>query len=234
MQAKIVLVRPLYEENIGLVARAMANFGFGELALVKPECDFLGEKAKSRAMHGKQLLLKAKRFGSIKQATRGCSYAIATSARQGRNRNALSASEISERFGKGRAKIALVFGPEPSGLTNREIAECDFVARIAASSKYATLNLSHAVCIMLYQLFAAGKWKEKSFADARPGTKRRVLKAFEDDLRMLPSIDDKKTILASFKALSSRALLSEKEALALIAFFAETGKGLWRKGKQKD
>lgn len=233
MQLKIVLVRPVYPENLGLAARAMANFGSTKLALVKPECNWKSGKAKSRAMHAQQVLLRAKRFDSIEEATADCSYTIATSAKKGRNKKALSALQIAERFGKSHAKIALVFGPEPSGLTNAEIAECDFIASIAASKSYPTLNLSHAVCVMLYQLFVAGKGIGKQLVwDVKPATKKRLLSAFEESLRMLPSIDDKKTVLASFKAMSSRALLSEKEAKALLAFLSETGKALpknkWR------
>lgn len=233
MKPKIVLVRPVYEENIGLTARAMANFECKDLRLVKPECSWKTGKAKSRAMHGKQVLLKAKRFDSIEEATKDCSYAIATSARKGGSRNAVSAAELSKRFGKSQAKVALVFGPEPSGLTNREIAECDFVASIPASKKYPTLNLSHAVCIMLYQLFSEKKEKAKAFREANPAIKSLLVKAFEKNLEMLASIDDKKTVLASFKALSSRALLSEKEAKAVLAFLSETHKTLGRKQRNR-
>ncbi len=235
LKVKIVLVRPVYDENVGLTARTMANFGYRELALVGPECDWNSGKAKSRAMHGKSLLLKAKEFDSIKEAVKDCSYAIATSARKGKNRNFLKPVEIAERFGKSNAKIALVFGSEPSGLSNREIAECDFVASIPASAKYPTLNLSHAVCVMLYQLFAesekkAGNGKKAGFKSAKPTTKKILVKIFEKDLSLLSSIDDKKAVLASFKALCSRSLLSEKEAKALIAFLSETEKSLNKKG----
>ncbi len=232
MRLKIVLVRPIYEENIGLVARAMANFGFEELVIVKPECDLKSGKTKSRAMHGKHVLLKARSFENIEEAVKDCTYSIATSARKGKNRNFLKPVEIAEKFGKSNAKIAIVFGSEPSGLSNEEIAECDFVASIPASAKYPTLNLSHAVCVMLYQLFAGNKKAKNAkaeFNDAKPVTKKILLKAFEKDLAMLSSIDDKRNVLASFKALCSRSLLSEKEAKALVAFLSETGKGLQNK-----
>lgn len=235
MKLKIVLVRPLYEENVGLAARAAANFGCKELALVRPECDWKSGKARSRAMHGKQVLLKAKVFDSIREVVKGCSFVVATSAKQRRNRKAMDLEEIAGRFGRSLAKIALVFGPEPSGLSAAEIDECDFVARIPASGRYATLNLSHAVCVMLYCLFAAGKnkGKGKGFDCVKPATKRLVLKAFERDLAMLPGIDDKAMVFSAFKALLARALVSEKEARALTAFLSETGKGLGQKGKRK-
>ncbi|MCX6799266.1 MAG: RNA methyltransferase, partial [Candidatus Diapherotrites archaeon] len=147
MRAKIVLARPMYEENIGLIARAMANFGCSELALVQPQCEWKSEKAKSRAMHGKGILQKAKKFGSIKEACADCSCAIATTAKAGGGkigRTAVTARKFAEKFAGSSQKIALVFGSEPDGLSNSEAGECDFVATIPASPEYKTLNISHA------------------------------------------------------------------------------------------
>ncbi len=223
MKAKIVLVRPVYEENIGLVARAMANFGFKEISLVKPECDFRGGKAKSRAMHGKDVLLKANVFDSLEEALKGSSYAIATSAKERRNRPFLKLPSFVERFSGSRGKVALVFGPEPSGLSADEIDACDFVVSIPASKKYSTLNLSHAVCVMLYSLSVA-KGKKTNFAEARPASKKKLLELFEADLKAVKGINDKAMVRASFKALLARSLLSEKEAKALTAFFGKKRK----------
>ena len=222
MRLKIVLVRPVYSENIGLVARAMANFGFKEVALVKPECDFLGGKARSRAMHGKQVLLKAKVFDSLGEALKDCSYAIATSAKARRNRPFLELPAFAERFSKSRSKIALVFGPEPSGLSAAEIDECDFVVSIPASKKYSTLNLSHAVCLVLYSLFVQKKPKSGEFKEAAPHSKKKLVELFERDLKAVGGINDKAMVRASFKALLARGLLSEKEAKALTAFFGRS------------
>jgi len=217
LKAKIVLVRPKYGENVGLAARACANFGCRELALVRPECDFKSGKAKARAMHGQNVLLKAKIFDSIEEAVKDCSYVVCTSAKARKNRKALGLGEFAERFAGGRGKVGLVFGPEPSGLSAGEIDECDFVVGIEASGKYPTLNLSHAVCVVLYSLFSAGK--DKRFSQAKPASKRKLVELFETSLGKSRGIQDKAMVLASFRALTARSLLSEKEAGALIAFF---------------
>jgi len=176
-------------------------------------------------------LLKASVFESISKATVDCGYVIATSARKGRERRALKPEEIVKRFGKGAAKIAIVFGCEADGLSNEEIAECDFVARIAASRDYPTLNLSHAVVAILCQVFKAESGK--SVFDARPETRKRMLEFFKQDLELVPGIDNRPRVLAAFKAMSSRSLLSEKEARALLAFFGKTKRALKGKaGKQ--
>jgi TrmH family RNA methyltransferase len=228
LQARIVLVKPLYGENVGLVARACANFGVKELALVRPECDFLGEKAVSRAMHGRQVLEKAKICDSLEQALEGCYYSVATSARKGRERKAMPLPELVKRFGKSRAKLGFVFGPEPSGLSNAEIGQCDFVACIPASKPYPVLNLSHAVAVVLSRFFEAPE-TGKVF-DARPETRKRLLRFFKEDLELVPGIDNRPRVFASFKALTSRSRLSEKECRALVAFFGKAGKKLG-KGK---
>ncbi len=219
-----MLVKPLYGENIGLVARACANFGVKELFLVEPECSVLGEKAVSRAMHGRQVLENSKICGSLEQALEGCAYSVATSARKGRERKAMPLPELVKRFGKSRAKIAFVFGSEPSGLSNEEIAKCDFVVTIPASKAYPVLNLSHAVAVLLTGFFQAGG-KDTVF-DAGPETRKRMLQFFKEDLELVPGIDNPKRVYAAFRALTSRARLSEKECRALVAFFGKAGKRL--------
>jgi len=220
---RIVLVRPHYAENVGLVARAMANFGFKEFVLVRPECDFKGNLAKSRACHGQKVLLKAKSVECLGKALKGCTYAVATSAKARKNRPFLEFPAFAERLGKSSAKIALVFGPEPDGLSGEELDECDFLVKIPASKEYSTLNLSHAVCIALFLLFSK-KAKRPAFSEAGPASKKKLVELFENDLEMVRGIADKAMVRASFKALVSRSLLSEKEAKALAAFFGRKGK----------
>ena len=264
MAIKIVLVRTLYEENIGLAARACANFSVKDLALVKPECDWKSVKAKSRAMHGGNVLLKAKQYKTLEGATADCLYSVATSARKGKDRKPLKLPELAEMACRTGKKIALVFGPEPSGLSNSEILECDFVATIPASKSYPVLNLSHAVAVVLSAIFrekeekscfdarhgggkpeqaevqalfdsrpetrAAVRADKKPF-DARPETRKRMLGFFSECLGLVPGIDNRPRVFAAFRALTSRALLSEKEARALTAFF---GKGrIALKGKRE-
>ncbi len=240
MNVKIVLVRPLYEENVGYIARLAANFKVGEIALVRPRCNWRTGKAKSRAMHGKGILLEAKKFGSLERALQGCTYSIATTALLGKGkklrRNAIGVEQFAKRFAASKGKIALVFGPEPSGLSNEEIGQCDFIVSISASRKYRTLNIGHAAAILLYSLFAAkqGKGKKKAIREeARPGTKKLLNRKFGGILEKLPGIENKKAVLLSFKALTSRALLTEKEAKALLAFLSETGKMKGKKGKNQ-
>jgi len=235
MNAKIVLARPLYEENVGYIARLAANFECKEIALVQPECDWKTGKAKSRAMHGQSVLLKAKKFDSLQKAVGDCTYSIATTAITGSGakieRTAISVQQFAERFAGSRRKIALVFGSEQSGLSNAEIAECDFIVSIEAGKKYKTLNIGHAAAILLHALFAAKQAKKGTpFPEASNSLKNQLGEKFMQTLQCLPGIENRAAVLSSFKALAGRSLLSEKEARALLAFLNETGKEIG-KGK---
>ncbi|MDP2973631.1 MAG: RNA methyltransferase [Candidatus Diapherotrites archaeon] len=237
MNAKIVLVRPLYEENVGYIARLAANFECKEIALVQPKCDWRTGKAKSRAMHGRHLLLKAKKFNNLQAALRDCAYSIATTAITSSGgsikRTAISVQQFAERFAGSRRKIALVFGSEQNGLSNAEIAECDFIVSIDAGKKYKTLNIGHAAAIMLYCLFAAKQAKKGTpFPEASNALKKQLGKKFMQTLQCLPGIENRAAVLSSFKALAGRSLLAEKEAMALLAFLNEAQKGIG--AKQKD
>ncbi len=236
MNAKIVLVRPSYEENVGYIARLAANFECREIALVQPKCDWKTGKAKSRAMHGQHLLSKAKKFNSLRRALSGCAYSIATTAiaSSGGNieRTAVSVQQFAERFSTCKRKIALVFGSEQNGLSNAEIAECDFVVSIEASKKYKTLNIGHAAAILLHALFAAKQAKKGTpFLEASNTLKKRLGKKFQQTLQCLPGIENRAAVFSSFKALAGRSLLAEKEARALLAFLNEAQKGIGAKQK---
>ncbi len=235
MKSRVVLSRPLYEENVGLAARAAANFGCREMAVVRPRCNWRSTTALSRAMHGKGILLRAKEFGNLGQATAGCSYVIATTAKAGKggkiSRAAVPLKRFAGEFASSRKKAAIVFGPEPSGLTNEEIAECDFVVTVPSSCKYRALNLGCAVALVLYELFSAKAGKGFCFREAGHLKRRLLAEKFQAVEEMLPGIENRKAVLASFKALTGRALLGEKEASALLAFLSETEKELRGKGK---
>lgn len=239
MEAKIVLARPVYPENIGLVARAMANFGFSELALVRPLCDWKGDAAKSRAMRGKGILLGAKEFDSIGKAGADCANIVATTAKAGGGkigRTAVTARQLAMKLSGSKKKIAIVFGNEPDGLSNGEIAECDFAATIPCKSSYNTLNLSHAAAVFLYELQAAGKEKAL-FREAGAGQKKLLLQKLAETLKAMDGIDNKEAVGASFRALLGRSLISEKEACAIAAFLNEARKGIQKntpRGKEKN
>ena len=154
----VVLVRPQVAGNIGAIARVMANFDMTRLVLVASECDHLSKEAQDRAKHAKRILLRAR----VEPLTvlDSFDYVIGTTAQIGTEfnipRSPVMLKDAARSVDK-RTNIAIVFGSEGTGLTNDEIALCDYVVKISTSKKYPALNVSHAVAIVLYELFAANK-----------------------------------------------------------------------------
>ncbi|MGV8161825.1 MAG: RNA methyltransferase [Candidatus Nanoarchaeia archaeon] len=151
----IVLVRPSIPGNIGAVARSMANFGFSKLLLVEPKCK-IDEEARNRAKHAQKILGDIKIMKSLKDICKTQDLFIATTGVLGTDynipRSPLLPEEVAKKLSGVKGKIALVFGPEDTGLSNEELEVCDFTVNIPTSKTYPVMNLSHAVTVLLYEL----------------------------------------------------------------------------------
>jgi tRNA/rRNA methyltransferase len=188
--ARVVLVRSHYAGNLGAVARAMANFGLSHLALVSPHADLRSEEARRLSTHGEPILESATIANTLDEAVADCRVVLATSANvEGiyRTHNYGRPDEVLPSFVNALADgpCALVFGPEPSGLSNEEIARCHGMIRILADSKYPSLNLSHAVAICLYEL--RRHWLQSQGVASSPTQK---VAPFADQERMFESLRD--------------------------------------------
>ena len=148
---RVVLVEPEYEGNLGLVARVCKNFGIKELVLVNPKADPLGKEALIRAVHAKELLENAVVVESLEEAVKGTSYVVGTTAKTACEYN-VNRSHVMPWELKRVKGMALVLGRESSGLTNKELASCDVLVHIPTSPKYKTMNISHALAVLLYEL----------------------------------------------------------------------------------
>ena len=152
----VVLVRPKEDGNVGAVARLARNFGADRLVLVAPRAR-IGSEARRRSMAGLSYLKGAVRARSFAEATRTADLVVGTTdLSTGRSNAYLRRSVSPERLGEllrplvGR--IALVFGPEDNGLSRDELLACDLIVHVPARRDFPTLNLSHAVGIVLYAL----------------------------------------------------------------------------------
>ncbi|MCH2440108.1 MAG: RNA methyltransferase [Candidatus Poseidoniia archaeon] len=152
--ATIVLVEPQHPGNVGAVARVMANFGCDELLLVGG-CE-IDDDAMARAKAGQPLLESARRIASLKEALVETPVSVATSGivPKGDSRWQRAPHPVQELADllKGR-EPALVFGRENHGLDRGELALCDLTIQVPTSPEHPVLNLSHAVGIVLYELF---------------------------------------------------------------------------------
>lgn len=154
---RVVLFEPKYPENIGMVARACLNMGVRDLVVVNPP-NFDMEKALPLATaHAKEVLLAARVVETLAEGLEGVTAAYGTTARTGGWRKGIMtppacAKVVGERL-RGGGGVALVFGPENIGLTNKETQVCSGLVTIPTSKEGTSLNLAQAVLILLYECF---------------------------------------------------------------------------------
>ena len=154
-EISIVLVEPLYEGNIGLVARAMKNFGFSRLMLVDPPG--IGPEGIARAAHAQEILAGAEKC-SLEEVIEQSNLLIATTGEVSKSictsmrMPYFTPAEIREKVQDYSGRIAILFGRENWGLSNEEIRKCDLICTIPTSAQYPIVNISHAVAIVCYEL----------------------------------------------------------------------------------
>jgi tRNA/rRNA methyltransferase len=135
----------------------MRNMGARDLVLVKPAADPCDRQALQQSTHGEAILRSCRIVSSLDEAVADCLLVGATSAKVGgplRRQNARTLEAFMPGFvaSLDMGPAALVFGPEPTGLTSEEIARCHFLVHIPTDVAYPALNLAQAVAICLYEL----------------------------------------------------------------------------------
>lgn len=150
----MVLVRARNPLNIGAAARAMANFGFRDLALVAPY-EGAWQEARS-AVGAEEVMAAAARFSTLAEALADRTLVAGTTS--GRRRKLpgglLALPELPARIPPG-ARLALLFGSEKSGLANEELSFCHFTVRIPTVARCPSMNLGQAVAVCCYELSRA-------------------------------------------------------------------------------
>lgn len=154
----IILVRPQLSENIGMAARAMDNFGLSKLFIVNPRDGWPSKRAETSAKHADKIINKAKVYNHLDDAVSNFDLVIATS-----NRKRFLTKKTYDNFNILQKKIidfksiAILFGPENSGLSNQDIRLANFLFNIPTNNSNKSLNLSHAVSLMSYELSKLNK-----------------------------------------------------------------------------
>ena len=153
----IVLVNTKTPGNIGAVARCMMNMGLSRVVLVRPPLDRNNEATKLAA-GAEEIILKASQFDTLKEAVSDHSLVLGTSRHTSRHRrNIRTPRQMAEQTLPllSSNKVAVVFGREVNGLDNEDLALCHELISIPASAAFPSLNLSHAVMVVAYELFMA-------------------------------------------------------------------------------
>lgn len=154
----VVLVRPRQAGNVGAAARAMKNMGLRRLKLVQPR-EALGPECAKIARRAMHLVTEAEIHPSVDEALQGEQIVIGTTSGRDRRvrRRVYDAREIAPVIAGFAAshKVSLLFGPERSGLSEEQLARCQYLASIPAHPDYPVLNLSQSVLVLSYEILSA-------------------------------------------------------------------------------
>ncbi|MFC4624946.1 RNA methyltransferase [Daeguia caeni] len=156
----IILVNPQLPENIGMVARAMANFGLAELRLVNPREEFPSDKARAAASKADHVIDNAVVYADLPSAIADLNFVYATTARERDGfkqvRSAVEAGvDLRQRFQRGE-KTGILFGRERFGLSNEEVGLADELVTFPVNPAFASLNIAQAVLLMSYEWMKSG------------------------------------------------------------------------------
>ncbi|MHB0951960.1 MAG: RNA methyltransferase [Allorhizobium sp.] len=178
----IILVEPQLGENIGMVARAMANFGLSELRLVKPRDGWPSEKARSAASKADHVIDATRVFDTLEEAIADLNFVYATTARERYGFKpvrspVVAAATLRQKSTSGEA-TGILFGRERFGLSNEEVALADEIVTFPVNPAFASLNIAQAVLLMSYEWMKSGMEDLGVTAfgpiEQRPATKEQV------------------------------------------------------------
>ncbi len=165
-QPVVILVEPQLAENIGMVARAMANFGLRDLRLVSPRNGWPKKGAHSAASGATHILEAAKLYDTAREAIADLNYVFATTARERGQMKRVFGPEpamalAQERIAAGQG-VGILFGRERTGLENDEISLADAIVTFPVDPRFSSLNLAQAVLLVAYE------WHKRATGGALP------------------------------------------------------------------
>lgn len=215
----VVLVRPSRPANVAAACRALKNMGISSLSLVGPPPGLDTWDVRALAYGAWDVLDAARVAPSLSEAVAAATLVAGTSGREspGTWTPRRLAEEAAPRLGGGR--LALVFGPEASGLTNDELALCHVRVHISCAPEHPSLNLAQAVLILAYELRSAAASPFVASGEPR-ATAGDVEEAMQELRRGLQGIgylnpDNPDAVLAELRALVVRADPTAREAALL-------------------
>jgi len=235
MSITVVLHEPQDLVNIAHVVRALKNFGFRDLRLVSPR-EYDPYRVEGIAHQTQDVLARVARFDRLEDALLDCVHVVGFTARgrtakRNLQRPREAAAEILTRGEAG--PVALLFGREDKGLPNEALDRCHRVVTIPTSPAYPSLNLAHAVVLMLYELALARGDEQRPFKAPRregpPATVDDLERLFADAEAALRGIDFFKTrqvdgVMRTLREVLHRTPLDQREAKLLRAMAIEVVK----------
>ena len=150
-----ILVKPQIGENIGASARSLKNFGFSKLNIVSPKQSWPNAKTKATSVGAYDIITNAKIFNTTLDAISNFDIVFSLSARRRDiNKKHISIEQFLKIISvKDKKKYGLMFGPEASGLSNKDISYSNYILQIPTSKNFKSMNLSHSLTVICYEIF---------------------------------------------------------------------------------
>ncbi|MGI9422178.1 MAG: RNA methyltransferase [Hyphomicrobiaceae bacterium] len=155
----IILVEPQIPENIGMVARAMGNFGLDDLRIVNPRDGWPSEKARAVASGAAAIIDGASLHDTVAGAIEDLNWVGATTARQRDMHKPILSPDLAAKTATDAVrcgeKCGIMFGRERNGLDSDEVALADAIIMIPINNRFASLNLAQSVLLLGYEWLKA-------------------------------------------------------------------------------
>jgi tRNA/rRNA methyltransferase len=202
-----ILHQPQLSENIGACARAIKNFNFKKLVIVKPKPIFPNDKILATSVGAKDLIINAKVHETLESAVKKVDYVIATSA--------------------------FLFGSEASGLSNNEISYANYTMQIPTNPDFKSLNLSHSVIIIAHTVATIINLKGAKYSKSKKVTlaSKKDIQAMTnlcikklEEKHFFKPLEKRPIMLENLRSIFSKMELSEKETRILSSVFASLSK----------
>ena len=210
----------------------MKNFNFSKLIIIKPKPIFPNDKIIATSVGAREIIKKSKVYESLDPAVKNVDLLISTTSRfRNKNIKHIKLNELNKiDF---RKKVAFLFGPESSGLTNNEISFSNYILQIPSNNKFKSLNLSHSLIIVaqyLFQLLNVKNTKYTKSKKVKPSSKKNIQAMTNLCIKHLEEInffkpkEKKPKMLENLRSLFYKMELSEKETRILSSVFASLAK----------
>ena len=227
-----ILHKPQLSENIGACARAMKNFNFSKLIVIKPKPTFPNDKIVATSVGAKEIIKKSKVYQTLEPAMKNIDILISTTSRfRNKNIKHIKLSELNKIDFK--KKIAFLFGSEASGLSNNEISFSNYVLQIPSNPNFKSLNLSHSLIIVAHTVFQILNIKKSIYSRSKKikSASKKNIQAMTnlcikhlEEINFFKPQEKKPTMLENLRSIFYKMDLSEKETRILSSVFASLGK----------
>ncbi len=152
---KVVLCQPDGSRNVGATCRAMGSMGYSQLYIVGREKAFFNhEQVATMGLNSSHLFEQAHFLPTLESIVADCSIVVGLTRRRGSRRKyfSITPEQLGQRIASTPGNLALLFGNERVGLNDEQLSYCNLACHIPTHPQQPSLNLSHAVQIILYEL----------------------------------------------------------------------------------